>query len=332
MKENNENMKQFAQPNFPAQDAWNGMQKILNTEMPVEEKPKKRFVFFWLLGLILLGTGAYFYIDKNSTKLADANTIKFNDTNTFKESITNAILENKSINSASENGAITKSNASVSQSAATANRIENIANSNPIIASKSYSNTFKGIAFNANHFNKLGYEKASNILFANAPSFNDIRRMKIAKGEVSFENAITDNFIAETIADTDVSKNVMINPTKESVKESKIKSITKPIQNAIAESAVKMPKNMNLQTLHYGLQWNVVLPQTNSYLNYNAQSQPITIAIPEFWVSKHLSRKSELSLQLNPYSQYTLKGNNVLASTNYPITISFNFFINNCCT
>jgi len=153
-------------------------------------------------------------------------------------------------------------------------------------------NVLKQVAAKINN-KKTGLEEVTNNSFTNLQTRKNI--IKINKEESNEE------------------KNTLINS------QSKISSKIPAIEANTA--AIKVPKNKANNALHYGLQWNILLPQANNYLDYNAKNQPLSVIIPEFWVSKNLNNKSEIGLQLNPYSQYTLRNNNVLNSKDYLVTV-----------
>ena len=58
-----------------------------------------------------------------------------------------------------------------------------------------------------------------------------------------------------------------------------------------------------------------------NYLDVNAKRQPLSMVIPQVFISKQLSKKSSLLIAAKPYSQYYLNNGAVLSSGNYNVTI-----------
>ena len=325
-KMNNEinDMKQYSEPSFPAGEAWKAMQDVLDKEMPVEQKRKKRFAFFWFLPLVIAAGGIFFYTNKHSdtTKILVNNNLDKNalvSTKKIKETAINSELNNNKSALLSDN--FSKENPEknyVENEILSVDNRSNLSKSiktnspNKIQSKKQYSSDSKVFSY------KINKEKQ----FANRASFSDLRAMKIDRGEtVNTSKDLTKN--SGDILNNSSSEMVVSNTPSENIEpqNSSLKTPSNPVNNTLAKTPVKVPKNKLSNTLHYGLQWNVLLPQANSYLDYNAKSQPLSVVIPEFWVSKNVGLKGEIALQLNPYSQYTLHSNNVLASNDYSVSI-----------
>lgn len=92
------------------EQAWNGMEKLLNRHMPVE-KDRRRFIFFILLAVLLLGGGATWLLSTrpwkgNTDKVAAEKTIagKDNTTNTDQPNNTNSSGTPNSSGSGTGNG------------------------------------------------------------------------------------------------------------------------------------------------------------------------------------------------------------------------------------
>ncbi len=325
-KMNNEinDMKQYSEPSFPAGEAWKSMQDVLDKEMPVEQKRKKRFAFFWFLPFIIAAGGIFLYNNNHSdtSKILANNDIEKNTlipTKTVNETVTNNESNNNQTNLLLDN--ISKENTQKNNTETSNLSLDNTSNLSKSIKINASNKTQLQKQFSNNN-NSFSYKINKGKQFANRISFSDLRAMKIDKGEIiNTSKDVTINLAdfsnkssAESIASIESSEN------SES-KNSALKESSNTSENTLAKTPVKVPKNKMSNALHYGLQWNVLLPQANSYLDYNAKSQPLSVVIPEFWVSKNIGLKGEIGLQLNPYSQYTLHSNNVLASNNYSLSI-----------
>lgn len=323
---NNEinDMKQYAEPSFPASQAWKAMQDVLDKEMPVEQKRKKRFAFFWFLPFLIAAAGIFLFINKhNDTNKILANnnlekkiiasiksvnkTVINNESNNNKEML---LLDNISKESYQKGNAETKNlsfgnNADLSKSI----KINSLYKTQ---SQKQFSNSNNSFLYKTNKGNQ----------FASRASFSDLRAMKIDRGEtVNTSKDLTKN-LGDILNNSSVESAAFIE-SSETKQEANIalKTPSNTVNNTVAKTPVKVPKNNMSNSLHYGLQWNLLLPQANSYLDYNAKSQPLSIVIPEFWVNKNLGLKGEIALQLNPYSQHTLHSNNLLATNDYSVSI-----------
>jgi hypothetical protein len=325
-KMNNEinDMKQYSEPSFPAGEAWKSMQDVLDKEMPVEQKRKKRFAFFWFLPFVIAAVGIFLFTNKHSgiakvfsNSIVEKSTIS--STKTTDEIAINRESNNRQENLLSKN--ISKEIAPKNSAKTENSTLDNSSDLLKSIKTNSASKT-QLLKQYSNKKSNTSYKTNTENLFASKTSFSDLRAMKIDRGETVYTSKdltknlgdILNNSSSENIAFTKSSENV-------ESKNTVLKTPSNPVNNTLAKTPVKVPKNKLSNSLHYGLQWNVLLPQANSYLDYNAKSQPLSVVIPEFWVSKNVGLKGEIALQLNPYSQYTLRSNNVLASNDYSVSI-----------
>ncbi len=313
MIKDNDNMKQYSEPKFPAQEAWKSMQKMLDNEMPVNNSRKKRFAFFWFAGFAVIFGVIYFYnIDNSGYKLLTNINTNANSNNGIDNKLANNKLGGK--NKDLENAII-----------ATSNELENTGNSveKNKLTSFNKNNVFEKLTISTTtkHNSKLADNKD---LFKNIQSFSDLRMLKINKGEINNTNqtpyAKNDNYFISEMYNLN-SNSANNNAEEQNTSDAKIKSISNKTENKSVNNSIQVPKEHFNKNLEYGLQWNILLPETNSYLNYNAKSQPLSVIIPEFWVNKNISKRSAIGMQLNPYSQYTLQNNNVLSSNDYSVTI-----------
>jgi len=337
MKKETNDLKKYNEPSFSAQDAWKNMQEILDKEMPIENKRKKRFFYFWFITIIIAGVGTYLSLlpintDKNKLSVIAQNSL--DSTKYLKK--TNTPNQTKIISEFSENKSPEKTYTNK-------NEIINneLANSDPVIKTisiktKKNQENLKTITKTKIFLkkNSAGSINDKNVFLSNSteieyyttstPNVNVLKQVaaKINNKKTGLEevtnNSFTNlqtrkNIIKINEEESNEEKNTLINS------QSKISSKIPAIEANTA--AIKVPKNKANNALHYGLQWNILLPQANNYLDYNAKNQPLSVIIPEFWVSKNLNNKSEIGLQLNPYSQYTLRNNNVLNSKDYLVTV-----------
>ncbi len=309
-------MKKYQKPNFPAQDAWKNMQEILDKEMPVEENRKKRLGFFWIAALLLLSSGIYLF--DNSDKLA---------VNKNSSSKNENISPIKLTTKAGKSDANIEANINSKQFASSEQNIvlDNQTNTNKLSFTKSIAATENTIP---NNKVRLTKSRIINAKKTNAnvdddytistPEINVLKKFIEKKNGVISNNNSSYTVVNSTVIDNN--KKDELESTLENNASTKV--VENIAKTTIATTVVKVPKTKLQNTIHYGLQWNVLLPEANNYLDYNAKSQPLSIAIPEFWVSKDLSAKSEIGLQVNPYSQYTLRSNNVLTSKDYVVSVS----------
>ncbi len=325
-KMNNEinDMKQYSEPSFPASQAWKSMQDVLDKEMPIEQKRKKRFAFFWFLPFVIAAGGIFLYTNNHSgtAKIFVNNNLEKNviaSKKTTNETVANSESNNNKSNLLSDN--IFKENTQKNNVETENLNFNNSSDLSKSIKTNSLNKTQSQKQYSNNN-NSFSYKTNKGKQFVNRTSFSDLRAMKIDRGEIgnASNNSTTNtnkalnnsfvesNVVAESLDNKDETKIALKTPSNTS-------------KNTLAKTPVKVPKNKLSNSLHYGLQWNVLLPQANSYLDYNAKSQPLSVLIPEFWVSKNVGLKGEIALQLNPYSQYTLRSNNVLASNDYSVSI-----------
>lgn len=314
MNKDNNDMKQFSQPSFPAKEAWQNMQEILNKEMPVNEKRKKRLVFFWFVGLLLMGGGTFVSINnsienKNNIAATTNNTIN-NSSNFSTQNKPEATQKNIRSTNIEDFNTSTKNDV--------AKAIKTLENAN---YSSIAPNTIDRRIENKYRSNKSDLTKTTSYLFTDAESYNDITKMKIVKGDFVAYN-YSNNQANSTTSISNIATIVTNNNLDETNKNETANLSVKTTENKNETAVIKVPKPKFNKALQYGLQWNIALPQANNYLDYKAKNQPLTIAIPEFWVSKRISPKSEISLQLNPFAQYNLTSNNLLISNNYPVTVT----------
>ena len=314
-------MKQYPTPNFSAQDAWKNMQKILDEEMPTNEKRKKRFAFFWLMGLMLLGGGIYVLYRSNDVSKINNSIAKIDDskpdkssTNNSKSTIDNANIKNDNtiVNSEQKNVVTIQDN-----------NINSVAFKSTELASNAGKNNRLIITRTKIKQIRIGSEKEiknqnneDEFYTQSTPQINILKKM------AAKQNVTTNTDISSKINNMRSSSAFVAASNIEPDKKQQTNIVENITKATASNQVIKVPQPKLIKSIHYGLQWNVLLPQSNSYLDYNAKSQPLSVIIPEFWVSKDLSRKSEIALQVNPYSQYTLRSNNLLASKDYVVSVS----------
>ncbi|MFY7964717.1 MAG: hypothetical protein ACOVO1_07455, partial [Chitinophagaceae bacterium] len=275
--------------------------------------------FFWVLGILSLSTLTYIFITKNSNTKADEKDVAKN----FNQFTTKSTIATKK----EQHSAVVKQQSNISQKqdelTYQESDFEDLSSnhSNVIGNKKSFEIKISDKKISKGFIKTASNKKANNI-FNNRTSFNDLRMMKIDRGETNNVVVANTNYYIqpENYFDKSYLQQTEIN-NETNTSESSVKVTTNNANNNVAKTPVKVPKVKVSKNLHYGLQWNILLPETNSYLDLNAKNKPLTIAIPAFWVSKELNAKSELGLQLNPYSQYTLKSNNVLNKADYSVSI-----------
>lgn len=332
MKKTTKDIMQYAAPSFPAQDAWKNMEEMLNKEMPRQDKRKKRFILFWLTALLMIGFAGFLILkpsnkNENNLPIIAKNIIKNHKKTDIKNVEKN--LQNSSKNMLLNNnkvGAESKETKTLIYNISKLNRTYFIKNKNPkkILKNKTTNQTneaFKQIA-TIKKSKEISNNAGEEFYNVSTPKINILKEFYTKINNK--KNGINDRDIKAPI-DEEINQNLVVNEDKNVIaKELNLTNEnTAEIEENKAKTAavIKVPKSKTSKTLHYGLQWNILLPQANNYLDYNAKSQPLSLIIPEFWVSKNLNAKSEVSLLINPYSQYNLRNNNVLNSKDYVVSI-----------
>lgn len=310
-----ENIKrQFPEPAFPAQEAWTQMKEMLNEEMPSTDR-KKRFGFLWFFAAILLGGAIWYGLKPGSSK------------ETAKTNIAALPEEKKAATQPNPDNNIITNSTTATDEDVPANELSEATDETSTIISapekrieqSSVSLKSKKVQ-SAKNLSAIKNNKLSDDN-NNYESFADIQKMKARFDKTYKLNAIVSTQAPGT--QTALIPYTQPEAEEKTVAIAEVKKTTAPVTKNVhaVTTTIKVPKPKYDNSLHYGLQWNILLPQANSYLDYKAKQQPLTIVVPEFWVSKAISHKSELSVQLNPFSQYTLNSNNVLETNKYPVTI-----------
>jgi hypothetical protein len=317
-------MKQYSEPSFPAGEAWKSMQDVLDKEMPVGQKRKKRFAFFWFFPIVIATVGIFLFTNKHSdtTKILANNNLEKNiitSTKSVNETVINSESNNNKVMLLSDNilNETPQKNSVETESLRIKNSFE--LSKSIRVKSSNKSQLQKQYLISKNIFlHEINKEKQ----FASRASFSDLREMKIDRGETINTSKESTKNLGDILNNSSAESAAFIESSeKNEEKKTVLKTPSNTANNALAKTPVKVPKNKMSNSLRYGLQWNILLPQANNYLDYNAKSQPLSVVIPEFWVSKNVGLKGEIGLQLNPYSQYTLQSNNVLASNDYSVSI-----------
>lgn len=294
-------------PKIPASQAWQQMQQILDKELPVVAGNKRRVIWLWITAATIIG--AVVLWQTNHSKVA-VNNAHVNTVATNTTSATDLLRKDNTVNSNDAARSQSSSTNDVNTTSQTTTLIQNIPTNTSNNNNKNNLATAINSASISSNKSNQKYSKNSytsaNIHATN--NYEIIHLKRITKSNVVTQQTANNMTAANVV---DVATAVAFETKKPAITKAAVS--TNP-------TAVKTPKNKELSKLHYGLQWNTILPQVNGYLNYEAKSQPATILIPEFWVSKKLTEKHEVALQLNPYSQYTLQSGNVLNIADYPIT------------
>ena len=91
-------------------------------------------------------------------------------------------------------------------------------------------------------------------------------------------------------------------------------------KKALAKDNKKSKKEL-LKGIHFGLQFNAPIHAGINTLDVNAKKQPLSMFIPQVFVSKQLSKKSSLYISATPYAQFYLNNSVVLSSGTYNVTV-----------
>ena len=149
----------------------------------------------------------------------------------------------------------------------------------------------------------------------------------LAKSKIKPENKpeitdeISDNTIDvnNTVSKDSVDKSMAI---KENIKTDTLIIKKDSAVKQIAGKSTKIRKESVLKSIRYGIQFNIPFGEGINYKDINSQHQPLSILIPTVWVSKQLSKKHSISLQINPYSQFYTSNNAVIESNSYNVKIN----------
>ncbi|MFP5039495.1 hypothetical protein [Parasediminibacterium sp. JCM 36343] len=317
-----------AAPFVPFEKAWAGLQPALEKEAARRKKRKKRAVFFWLgiIAVALIG-GAFAihssnlssystvqYNNKQSTVLAKPSmsvaslalpvaidllkkekglrNINADKNNNLNKTIGSKLLDNKAVsegNNRSNIGQLVKTN-------------EAEAGKQGTVA------TFSSLAFAS------GNNKAANTNEAKGKHNTNTEKI-IAETEATNSNSLTtkakSGIVRKGLPQKDTTK--LIASNNNLVDSTKWKTDS---ANALAKNETAKKKQ---NKIHFGLQFNAPLSDDVNLLDINTKKQPLSLLIPQFWISKQMGAKHSILLQVNPYAQFYL--DNIRANSNqYKVT------------
>ena len=304
-------------------------------------------------------------IVNNTAKQATNNSILNNSTNTSTDHLITEQKKNnidKKINTQNNNGGktvkknIIQDNKPDNESSLnTTNKhtaVINKKSTNPVLES---NNNFNSISINTsqkvtlNHNKKEGNNISKSVDHNNFDYTINKKENNSLSGKNSFANPtdaeIKTNSSSELKESSDNSSTNLLNKDLNSIdsinktnasvipeKKDSIKHLTDTLitRNNIAKKN-KSPekKTTAAQSISYGLQFNVPFGNAVNFKDINSHNQPATVLIPTVWVSKQLSKKHSISLQINPYAQFYLNNKAVIDSSQYNVTIFQGALINN---
>lgn len=134
------------------------------------------------------------------------------------------------------------------------------------------------------------------------------------------ENPVADSYTAtESKEDKAIDKKV---ESKSAATDTTTKHSADSLTSATAIVTSKTsPKSTKVGLFHIGLQLNVPVEASANSLDVNGKRQPLSLLVPQVFITKNLSKKQRLLLAFNPYSQYYLDNKHVISNNNYNVTI-----------
>ncbi len=311
--------KQSLTPSVPAAKAWKDMQRILDKELPVNNanpNGKKRTSTILLLLLLISGCGIYNLlqngqVSQNEMALLD----KSNDNKTLPAANENRKTPNKNlitINNARNDASILPKKAiriPVVKTLVTKNYSATAPTKNALLPTAKQHASKYDLGENSLKFNSNFAQPSPTLMPENQSKMPLTSSTKINANERSDGGNIASN-------KTNDSNTKQIKPfNKDSTKS--IAQNTKPGKSAV----VTLPKNKVSRPFHVGMEWMVPVAFNNKsiFTEVNGKSRPLLFLIPSLWLSKALSKKSSLQLNVNPYAQYLLNSRATFQTNNYTI-------------
>ncbi len=302
-----------------ATEAWQQMQRLLDSEMPVNnnnEKPgNNKSASILLLVLLIGGCGIYRILNNDSNQsiqIASHNTANKTKTSSPK-SIQSKIKSTTSV-APSNNYLTTKPNKETIQSPT------NVFKSNELLGNNEslIKNTTKKV---------LDLLEGNNAVVGNRQSLAHLNNMseKQAKEEIKAnqtstkENEVKIDPSITTINNNPTTKQVSINSSTIFIDSSKNTMLNKQNNVAAIPSNAKKVAAKKQNKWHIGLEWNLPVAFHNKsiFAEVNARNKPLLSLVPAIWLSKKIGKKSSLQVSFNPYSQVLLNSRSTLRSENY---------------
>lgn len=311
--------KQSLTPSVPAAKAWQDMQRILDKELPVNNanpNRKKRTSTILLLLLLISGCGIYNLLQKGRVSHHEIG-------------ISNKSNDNKKLPAATENGKTTNKKLIT---------ISKAINDVSIMPKKAIRIPVDKTLVTKNYFETA---PAKNALLPTAKQHAS--KLNLGENSIKFNSNIAQRsptLMPENQSKTPLSNspkinanvssdglNIASNKTNNSNTEQN-KPFNKDSTKSIAQNAkpgksalVTLPKNKISRPFHVGMEWMVPVAFNNKsiFTEVNGKSRPLLLLIPSLWLSKALSNKSSLQLNVNPYAQYLLNSRATFQTNNYTI-------------
>lgn len=277
-------------PTIPFETAWATLKPNLDKEA-ARRKRKKRVIFFFVSVLVVGLIGGLLMLNENKQHtLATVKSAKGGSVSTPAVSaVALPIIVGKSLFKKSKPSGITVGNS--------ADNNKNTIQKGGLIASTTIPSRGK---------------------FSNPTSGNstDLADKHITKPEIS----VTDSYVAtESKEDKGIDKKA---EGKSSAMDTTTKHLADSLTSATAIVASKTtPKHTKVGQFRIGLQLNVPVDDAANSLDVNGKRQPLSLLIPQVYITANLSKKQRLLLAFNPYSQYYMDNKHVISNNNYNVTI-----------
>ena len=169
-------------------------------------------------------------------------------------------------------------------------------------------------------------EVVTNKVYGTIDNIQSKEKIEIKKTEVALNKEIA---ITEKTKNGDEAKPIavskLINDTTSVASAKSSIDTLKKVDSTVDKKALakdnKKSKKELLKGIHFGLQFNAPIHAGINTLDVNAKKQPLSMFIPQVFVSKQLSKKSSLYISATPYAQFYLNNSVVLSSGTYNVTV-----------
>lgn len=315
------------EPQTSFEAAWQQLKPKLDAEEQ-RRKRKKRVVFFWFTLLCAVGIGgATFYalqsanpqqnIAKTTTNTKVAlpqqnndSQVKVQSTNKTLDVVTSLKVKGNAKalvpNNAKSTAIVQNNNAQYSaihHQTIIKNRNTNAKN---ISTTNIIDNNISGIVFNKQNI-------------ASTPNSNHAAsRAATVNSNMDIDKMLSPSSVKKT---TELPVHNKYNPTAKAVAQQPEKINEE--KKTTTQTATKITKPSTHNNLFsYGLIFNYPISAGNNFYDVNGSSQLATMLIPTVFVNRQIAKKHSISLQLNPYAQYTINNKALLQTNTYKIKIN----------
>lgn len=322
--------------NSEARKGWKQMKELLDKEMPVEKKNRRRYIF--LLLFLLLGSAGIFYWSNHngngSSELASERQkspeqTTVNGRKQLHDNSVPASQVNISYGQASK-----QLPARVQSTPAHDNNTAGVVDVQENTQQPSARSQKDALAANSGvgkmstaKANKLSRNVSVNRAEAeNQPAMAAKSDSRLApateRKDVNAKPAISPAATQMAIASNDVSVSSVAQSTHaDTIRKSASATQPPAVAQQAPEKKIPVAKRRRSR-LNYGLEWSLPLPFNNNalFVEADAKKYPLTVLIPALWFSGSLSNRSSLYFTANPFAQYLLSRQSALQKDNYSLS------------